>query len=105
MKYLGLVFLLVLAPYVFAGEPPAAVTPLLGADSCYQITSKEELYAVRSLEYSSCIALQNDIVVNERVLDDSGMPDSSREDLVYWEPFEFAGIFEGNGHTYFFKIL
>lgn len=99
MKYLGLVFLLVLAPYVFAGEPPAAVTPQLGADSCYQITSKEELYAVRSLEYSSCIALQNDIVVNERVLDDSGMPDSSREDLVYWEPFEFAGIFEGNGHT------
>ena len=78
---------------------PAVKEPQLSADTCYQITSKEELYAIPKLSTFACIELQNDIVVNENLLDAEGNPDSTRNDIMYWQPFAFAGIFEGNGHT------
>lgn len=78
---------------------PAVKEPQLSVDSCYQITSKEELYAIPKLSTFACIELQNDIVVNENLLDAEGNPDSTRNDIMYWQPFAFGGIFEGNGHT------
>ncbi|OWV02337.1 InlB B-repeat-containing protein [Fibrobacter sp. UWR2] len=78
---------------------PAVKEPQLSVDSCYQITSKEELYAIPKLSTFACIELQNDIVVNENLLDAEGNPDSTRNDIMYWQPFVFGGIFEGNGHT------
>ena len=80
---------------------PAIKEPQLSADSCYQITTKEELYAIPKLSSHAnvCIELQNDIVVNENLLDADGNPDSTRKDILFWEPFDFRGIFEGNGHT------
>ena len=78
---------------------PEIKKPQLNDDSCYQITTKEELYAVPDLSAFACIELQNDIVVNENLLDADGNPDSSRKDIMFWQPFEFGGIFEGNGHT------
>ena len=80
---------------------PAIKEPQLSADSCYQITTKEELYAIPELSSHGqiCIELQNDIVVNENLLDADGNPDSTRKDIMSWEPFDFHGIFEGNGHT------
>ena len=78
---------------------PEIKEPQLSADSCYQITTKEELYAVPDIFALECIELQNDIVVNENLLDADGNPDSTRNDIMFWEPFEFGGIFEGNGHT------
>ena len=78
---------------------PEVKEPKLNADSCYQITSKEELYAIPELSTFACIELQNDIVVNENLLDADGNPDSTRKDIMFWMPFEFGGIFEGNGHT------
>ena len=78
---------------------PAIKEPQVSGDSCYQITTKEELYAIPKLSAFACIELQNDIVVNENLLDADGNPDSTRKDILSWEPFEFGGIFEGNGHT------
>ena len=78
---------------------PEIKKPQLNDDSCYQITTKEELYAVPDLSAFACIELQNDIVVNENLLDADGNPDSTRKDIMFWQPFEFGGIFEGNGHT------
>ena len=78
---------------------PEVKEPLLSVDSCYQITTKEELYAIPELSAFACIELQNDIVVNENLLDADGNPDSTRKDIMFWMPFEFGGIFEGNGHT------
>ena len=78
---------------------PAIKEPQLNADSCYQITTKEELYAIPELSAPVCIELQNDIVVNENLLDADGNPDSTRKDIMFWRPFAFGGIFEGNGHT------
>ena len=78
---------------------PAVKEPQLSVDSCYQITSKEELYAIPKLSTFACIELQNDIVVNDNLLDAEGNPDSTRNDIMYWQPFAFGGIFEGNGHT------
>ena len=78
---------------------PTIKEPQLSVDSCYQITTKEELYAVSDLSAFACIELQNDIVVNENLLDADGNPDSTRKDIMFWQPFEFGGIFEGNGHT------
>lgn len=78
---------------------PEVKEPLLSVDSCYQITTKEELYAIPELSAFACIELQNDIVVNENLLDADGIPDSTRKDIMFWMPFEFGGIFEGNGHT------
>lgn len=78
---------------------PAVKEPQLSVDSCYQITSKEELYAIPKLSTFACLELQNDIVVNENLLDAEGNPDSTRNDIMYWQPFAFGGIFEGNGHT------
>ncbi|OWV22267.1 hypothetical protein B7982_08530 [Fibrobacter sp. UWB2] len=78
---------------------PAVKEPQLSVDSCYQITSKEELYAIPKLSTFACIELQNDIVVNENLLDAEGNPDSTRNDIMYWQPFAFGGIIEGNGHT------
>lgn len=78
---------------------PTIKEPQLSVDSCYQITTKEELYAIPKLSAFACIELQNDIVVNENLLDADGNPDSTRKDIMFWQPFEFGGIFEGNGHT------
>lgn len=78
---------------------PTIKEPQLSVDSCYQITTKEELYAIPKLSAFACIELQNDIVVNENLLDADGNPDSTRDDIMFWEPFDFGGIFEGNGHT------
>ena len=78
---------------------PAIKEPQVNADSCYQITTKEELYAIPKLSALVCIELQNDIVVNENLLDADGNPDSTRKDIMFWVPFNFGGIFEGNGHT------
>ncbi|MBO7384179.1 MAG: InlB B-repeat-containing protein, partial [Fibrobacter sp.] len=85
--------------WLIAVWTPAVKEPQLSADSCYQITTKEELYAIPKLSTFACIELQNDIVVNENLLDADGNPDSTRNDIMFWEPFEFGGIFEGNGHT------
>jgi uncharacterized repeat protein (TIGR02543 family) len=102
MKNLSSILLLLfLGGYGFAaaGDQLTIKEPQLSADSCYQITTKEELYAIPELSSLVCIELQNDIVVNENLLDADGNPDSTRKDLLIWEPFEFGGIFEGNGHT------
>lgn len=78
---------------------PEIKEPQVSADGCYQITTKEELYAIPELSALACIELQNDIVVNENLLDAEGNPDSSRNDIMFWKPFNFGGVFEGNGHT------
>lgn len=78
---------------------PTIKEPQISADGCYQITTKEELYAIPKLSSFVCIELQNDIVVNENLLDADGNPDSTRNDIMFWEPFKFGGIFEGNGHS------
>ena len=78
---------------------PAIKEPQVSDDSCYQITTKEELYAIPKLSAFACIELQNDIVVNENLLDADGNPDSTRKDILFWVPFAFGGIFEGNGHS------
>ncbi len=78
---------------------PAIKEPQISDDGCYQITSKEELYAIPDRHALDCIELQNDIVVNENLLDADGNPDSTRKDIMFWKPFAFGGIFEGNGHT------
>ena len=81
---------------------PAIKEPQINDEGCFQITSKEELYAIPKLYQKAdlvCIELQNDIVINENLLDADGNPDSTRNDIIFWIPFGFDGIFEGNGHT------
>lgn len=87
------------------------VTPKQDERGCYLIHTAEELYGIASVSkqigdysrehryyFDGCISLQNDIVVNKKVLDENG--NLSLEGYVSWIPIGFYGVFEGNG----FKI-
>ena len=85
-------------------------------DSCYVISSAEELYGFSALVDGSfttgirnederpgnvCGKLTKDIVVNENVLKRDGSLDSSRiKDFIPWKTIVFYnGFFDGQGHT------
>jgi len=73
-------------------------------EGCYQISNAEELYyaAHYYLENDTCIKLTADIVVNENVINDGSLNVADTANFAVWSghPFyEFAGVFDGQGHT------
>ena len=80
-------------------------------DSCYQISSAEELYGFGAIvngnmsgiekDSAACGELTNDIVVNENVLDENGnLNVADTASFVQWIPItKFSGRFNGNSHT------
>ena len=73
-------------------------------EGCYQISNAEELYyaAYYYLENDTCIKLTADIVVNENVINDGSLNVADTANFAVWRglPFyEFAGVFDGQGHT------
>ena len=88
------------------------ITPKAPALSggCYQIADAEELYGFAEIvngndstdaDPSVCGELTKDVVVNKEVLNGWGWLNSdSAETLAVWKPMvDFAGKFNGNGHT------
>ena len=103
------VFLLALIAAVGAKEIDPAV-PSKGLDQCYQISTARELYGFAQIvnghdsieaNPSVCGKLMQDIVVNKNVLNKWNLLNSdSAETLAVWKPMvDFAGKFDGNGHT------
>ena len=103
------VFLLALIAAVGAKEIVPAV-PSQSLDGCYQISTAEELYGFAEIvngydstaaNTSACGELTKDIVVNKNVLNKWDLLNSdSAETLAVWKPMvDFAGKFDGNGHT------
>ena len=103
------VFLLALIAAVGAKEIEPAV-PSQSLNGCYQISTAEELYGFAEIvnghdstaaNTSACGELTKDIVVNKNVLNKWDLLNSdSAETLAVWKPMvDFAGKFDGNGHT------
>ncbi len=103
------VFLLALIAAVGAKEIEPAV-PSQSLNGCYQISTAEELYGFAQIvnghdsieaNPSVCGKLMQDIVVNKNVLNKWNLLNSdSAETLAVWKPMvDFAGKFDGNGHT------
>ena len=103
------VFLLALIAAVGAKEIVPAV-PSQSLNGCYQISTAEELYGFAEIvnghdstaaNTSACGELTKDIVVNKNVLNKWDLLNSdSAETLAVWKPMvDFAGKFDGNGHT------
>lgn len=95
-------FLLFIA-VAFAGAAVEPVTPSLGSDGCYHISTAGELYGFSSLvnnsgKNSACAKLDADIVVNSKVLDANGNKNSGNFDT--WNSMRnYSGTFDGQGHT------
>ncbi len=96
------------ATVVSAKEITSKVPELSGG--CYQISTAEELYGFAEIvnghdstaaNTSACGELTKDIVVNKNVLNKWDLLNSdSAETLAVWKPMvDFAGKFDGNGHT------
>lgn len=101
--------------FLFASLANAAatITPKVPSkvDSCYQISSAEELYGFGAIvngnvtgiekDSAACGELTNDIVVNENVLDENGnLNVADTASFVQWIPItKFSGRFNGNSHT------
>lgn len=85
--------------------------PLTLEKGCYVIHDANELYGFADLvndmgeindpNDAVCAVLANDIVVNENVLDEDGMPNEpGEEDFLIWTPIDnFFGVFDGRNHV------
>lgn len=111
-KFMALFFLSSLAFAYAAGENPS-ITPKLPAmkDSCYQVSSVEELYGFAAAMNGSdgfekdsineCMELHADIVINKNVLDDTLGLAGDTSSYYLWTPIKRLnwGTIKGNGHT------
>lgn len=77
-------------------------------DGCYQIGTAQELFGFAEISGKRsatnpdmlCAKLTADIVINKNVLDSDGLLDANPDTLISWKPIRnFAGTFDGNGHT------
>ena len=103
MKKLLLVVVSLLAVFANAAREITPQKPEF-VEGCYQISNAEELYyaAHYYLENDTCIKLTADIVVNENVINDGSLNVADTANFAVWRglPFyEFAGVFDGQGHT------
>ena len=105
---LSFCMMLALASTAFAVTSISPTTPTQDADSCYQISTADELYGFANIVnsasnftyFSGCAKLTADIVVNENLLTADGELDDSVRDFIIWSPMNaFAGKFDGQGHT------
>lgn len=98
--------------FVSLTDAAVTITPVAPSklDSCYQISSAEELYGFAAIvngnmpsmekDTTACGKLTKDIVVNENVLDENGnLNVADTASFAQWTPImKFRGKFNGNSH-------